>query len=46
MAGPALGWATWRSGDSWILLQTADGFRHVTNATPIAVPTDGGVVAA
>jgi hypothetical protein len=38
------GLAVWPSGQSWVLLQTADGWEHVSNATPIAVPTGGGLV--
>ena len=45
-AGPGSGWAVWPSGDSWLLLHTTDGFGHVSNATPVGVPTDGGLVAA
>ena len=46
MSGTAAGWAIWPSAESWVLLHTADGWRHVTNATPVAVPTGGGLVAA
>lgn len=44
MTGDA-GWAIWPSADSWLLLRTSDGWRHVTNSTPVAVPTRGGLVA-
>ena len=45
MTGPAAGWAVWPSGDAWLLLRTSDGFAHVSNATPVAVETAGGLVA-
>lgn len=38
------GWAIWPSGSSWLLLHTTDGWRTVSNATPLAVPTGGGLV--
>ena len=38
------GYAVWASGVRWIVLGTADGWRTVTNRTPVAVPTDGGLV--
>ncbi|MDX6231703.1 MAG: hypothetical protein QOH68_662, partial [Nocardioidaceae bacterium] len=38
------GWAVWPSGSSWLILRTSDGWSHVTNATPIGVPTNGGLV--
>ena len=44
MTGEGSGWAVWPSGDAWVLLHTDDGFRHVANATPPGVPTDGGLV--
>ena len=44
MTGAADGWAVWPSGGSWILLHTTDRFGHVTNRTPVAVETDGGLV--
>jgi hypothetical protein len=37
------GWAVWPSRQSWLVLQTADGWRHVRNATPVGVPTEGGL---
>ncbi len=43
MSGSAEGWAVWPSGGSWVLLHTTDGFAHVTNRTPVAVETDGGL---
>ncbi len=43
MSGPSAGWAVWPSGGSWLLLATADGFQHVTNGTPLAVETSGGL---
>jgi hypothetical protein len=38
------GWAVWPSGASWVVLHTSDGWKHVENATPAAVPTGGGLV--
>lgn len=46
MTGPSAGWAVWRTGKVWLLLRTTDGFTHVANRTPVAVPTDGGLVGA
>ena len=46
MTGARQGLAVWPSGVRWILLSTADGWRTVKNATPVAVPTDGGLVLA
>jgi hypothetical protein len=46
MTGPRTGYAVWPSGVRWILLRTDDGWRTVKNATPVAVPTDGGLVLA
>jgi hypothetical protein len=37
------GAAVWPSGTAFLLLHTADGWRHVTNITPVAVPTGGGL---
>jgi hypothetical protein len=37
------GWAVWPSRESWLVLQTADGWQHVRNATPVGVPTEGGL---
>lgn len=37
------GYAVWPSGAAFLLLRTADGWRHVTNITPVAVPTGGGL---
>jgi hypothetical protein len=37
------GWAVWPSGQSWVVLQTSDGWTHVRNATPVGVPTAGGL---
>ena len=45
MTGARSGLAVWPSGGSWLLLRTVDGFRHVVNRTPLAVPTEGGLVA-
>jgi len=44
MTGGESGFAVWPSGKAWVLLRTDDGFRHVQNATPPGVPTDGGLV--
>ena len=44
MTNPQKGWAVWPSGESWLVLETDDGFAHVTNRTPVAVETDGGLV--
>jgi len=38
--------AVWPSGAAFLLLHTVDGWRHVTNITPIAVPTGGGLTMA
>lgn len=46
MSDGATGWAVWPSAGSWLLLRTTDGWKHVVNRTPIAVPTGGGLVAA
>lgn len=37
------GTAVWPSGTAFLLLHTVDGWRHVTNITPVAVPTGGGL---
>ena len=37
------GTAVWPSGAEFLLLHTVDGWRHVTNITPVAVPTGGGL---
>jgi hypothetical protein len=44
MTGPQSGLLVWSSGSAWLVLGTTDGFRDVTDATPPAVPTDGGLV--
>jgi len=44
MTGPQSGFAVWPSGVRWIVLGTTDGWRTVSNRTPLAVPTDGGLV--
>jgi hypothetical protein len=46
MSDRAAGLAVWPSGHAWLLLGTTDGWRHVANRTPVAVPTAGGLVAA
>ena len=46
MTSPSSGYATWPSGDQWVLLATRDGWRTITNATPAAVPTGGGLLVA
>jgi hypothetical protein len=38
--------AVWPSGAAFLLLRTIDGWRHVTNITPVAVPTGGGLTMA
>jgi hypothetical protein len=38
--------AVWPSGAAFLLLHTVDGWRHVTNITPMAVPTGGGLTMA
>lgn len=38
--------AVWPSGDAFLLLRTEDGWRHLTNITPLAVPTAGGLTLA
>ena len=37
------GVAVWPSGREWLVLRTADGWQHVSNVTPQAVPTGGGI---
>ena len=37
------GVAVWPSGSEWLVLRTADGWQHVSNVTPRAVPTGGGI---
>jgi len=46
MTSADAGYAVWPSGVRWIVLGTTDGWRTVTNRTPVAVPTDGGLVLA
>jgi hypothetical protein len=46
MADAQTGWAVWPSGDSWLVLHTSDGWAHTDNATPVGVPTGGGLVLA
>ena len=46
MTGVSSGYAVWPSGGQWLVLRTSDRFAHVTNSTPPAVPTDGGLAAA
>ena len=36
----------WPSGPNWLLLSTTDGFAHVTDRTPPAVDTGGGLAVA
>ena len=40
------GTAVWPSGAAFLLLRTGDSWRHVTNITPVAVPTNGGLTMA
>jgi hypothetical protein len=44
MIGPTRGFLLWTSGPASVLLATTDGFRTFTNATPPAVPTQGGLI--
>jgi hypothetical protein len=44
MSSDRSGWAVWPSGESWVVLHTTDGWADVTNATPVAVPTGGGLI--
>ena len=37
------GVAVWPSGQEWLVLRTADGWQHVSNVSPQAVPTGGGI---
>jgi hypothetical protein len=46
MVDASTGYAVWPSGVRWIVLSTNDGWRTVVNRTPVAVPTDGGLVLA
>jgi hypothetical protein len=46
MTDATTGYAVWPSGVRWIVLSTHDGWRSVVNRTPVAVPTDGGLVLA
>jgi hypothetical protein len=46
MTSPTDGYAVWPSGVRWIVISTSDGWRTVINRTPLAVPTDGGMVLA
>lgn len=46
MTSPTTGFAAWPSGARWIVIGTTDGWQHVTNRTPLGVPTDGGLVVA
>jgi hypothetical protein len=45
MSDATTGLAVWPSEHAWLLLGTTDGWQHVANRTPIAVPTSGGLVA-
>ncbi len=46
MSSPDAGLLVWAAGHDWLVLSTSDGFTHVTNATPGAVDTEGGLSAA
>ncbi len=46
MSTSSAGYAIWPSGARWIVLATTDGWRSVSNKTPTAVPTDGGLAIA
>lgn len=37
------GYAVLPSGSAWVLVSTKDGWSHVANGTPPAVPTGGGI---
>jgi hypothetical protein len=43
MTGPLTGHAVLPSGARWVVIGTTDGWRTVSNETPTAVPTDGGL---
>ncbi|MEP7034908.1 MAG: hypothetical protein ABI934_04920 [Actinomycetota bacterium] len=43
MSDSGSGVAVWPSGPAFLLLHTTDGWARVTNITPIAVPTGGGL---
>ena len=44
MSGPDVGYAVLPSGSRWVVIGTTDGWHTVTDRTPTAVPTDGGLV--
>lgn len=46
MRDKRVGEAVWPSGAAFLLLHTVDAWRHVTNITPIAMPTGGGLTMA
>jgi hypothetical protein len=46
MTSASSGYAVWPSGSAWVLLHTASAWTAVDNATPVAVPTGGGLVLA
>ncbi len=46
MSDARTGVLVWPSGPNWLLLSTTDGFRHVTDRTPPAVDTGGGLAVA
>jgi hypothetical protein len=46
MTSATNGYAIWPSGVRSIVIGTTDGWRTVVNRTPLAVPTDGGMVLA
>jgi hypothetical protein len=45
MTGAQTGYLIWPSGNAWVLLRTTTGFRQVSNETPVAVDTEGGLIA-
>lgn len=46
MTDRTTGWAVWPGGSSWLVLRTTDGWEHSENATPVGVPTAGGLALA
>ena len=44
LTGGTSGYLVWPSGSAWLVLYTSDGFRQVSNRTPLAIDTEGGLV--
>jgi hypothetical protein len=44
MTGAQKGYLVWPSGEAWVVLRTTTGFRQVSNRSPIAVDTEGGLI--